>query len=52
MTVTRGTDYYIVGQDAEKIKTKAHEILGGTGKKGERPASGMATRRSVSWRSS
>ncbi len=36
VTVTRGTNY-IVGQDAEKIKTKAHEILGGTGKKGERP---------------
>ncbi len=36
VTVTRGTNY-IVGQDSEKIKTKAHEILGGTGKKGERP---------------
>jgi hypothetical protein len=36
MTVTRGTNH-IVGQDFEKIKAKAREILDGNSKKGERP---------------
>jgi UDP-N-acetylglucosamine 2-epimerase (non-hydrolysing) len=36
VTVTRGTNH-IVGQDFEKIKAKAREILGGNSKKGERP---------------
>lgn len=36
VTVTRGTNH-IVGQDPEKIKTKAREILNGNGKQGERP---------------
>jgi len=36
VTVTRGTNH-IVGQDFEKIKAKAREILGGNCKKGERP---------------
>jgi UDP-N-acetylglucosamine 2-epimerase (non-hydrolysing) len=36
VTVTRGTNH-IVGLEFEKIRTKAREILGGNGKKGERP---------------
>lgn len=36
VTVTRGTNH-IVGQDPEKIETKAREILHGNRKKGERP---------------
>ena len=36
VTVTRGTNH-IVGQDFEKINTKAREILAGNGKTGERP---------------
>jgi UDP-N-acetylglucosamine 2-epimerase (non-hydrolysing) len=36
VTVTKGTNH-IVGHDFEKIKTKVREILGGHGKKGERP---------------
>jgi UDP-N-acetylglucosamine 2-epimerase (non-hydrolysing) len=36
VTVTTGTNH-IVGQDFEKIRTKAREILNGDGKKGERP---------------
>ena len=36
VTVTRGTNH-IVGQDFEKTKAKAREILGGNCKKGERP---------------
>ena len=36
VTVTRGTNH-IVGQDPEKIKTKAWDILHGSRKKGERP---------------
>jgi UDP-N-acetylglucosamine 2-epimerase (non-hydrolysing) len=36
VTVTTGTNH-IVGQDFEKIKTRAREILDGKSKKGERP---------------
>jgi UDP-N-acetylglucosamine 2-epimerase (non-hydrolysing) len=36
VTVTFGTNH-IVGQDFEKIKTRAREILDGNSKKGERP---------------
>jgi UDP-N-acetylglucosamine 2-epimerase (non-hydrolysing) len=36
VTVTTGTNH-IVGQDFEKIKTRAREILDGNSKKGERP---------------
>ena len=36
VTVTTGTNH-IVGQDFEKIKTRAREILDGNNKKGERP---------------
>lgn len=36
VTVTSGTNH-IVGQDFEKIKTRAREILDGNSKKGERP---------------
>jgi UDP-N-acetylglucosamine 2-epimerase (non-hydrolysing) len=36
VTVTQGTNH-IVGHDFETIRTKAREILGGHGKKGERP---------------
>ncbi len=48
VTVTRGTNY-IVGQDVEKIRTKAREILGGNSKKGRRPElwDGHATERIV-----
>ena len=36
MTVTTGTNH-IVGQDFERIKSKARELLGGNSKKGKRP---------------
>jgi UDP-N-acetylglucosamine 2-epimerase (non-hydrolysing) len=36
VTVARGTNH-IVGQDFEKIKAKAREILGGNSMKGRRP---------------